>query len=169
MFALTSPDHMDGAEFKPEYVCTGGSLGTGVNPELDWMGVPAGTKSFAIIFFDKTATGDLGQHWGAWDIPASIMKLPKGVDKALTGVGGKQTNAFLAPCPTSNDDYEFRLYALNTDMAKVPTAVKTGTAVANTGAVKALNTYLETDPDKVVLGKAVLKGTCKAQMGGMGN
>jgi Raf kinase inhibitor-like YbhB/YbcL family protein len=162
---MISPDHADGAEFAAQFYCKNKALGTGDLPELDWSGVPAGTLSFAITFIDTTASGELGQHWAAWDIPASVMMLPKALGKMLTGdlMGAKQTNAYLAPCPTADDKYEFRLYALDkatlsqTDL----TGVTAGTGLANTGSVRKLNTLLETGP---TLGKAVLNGICKKQM-----
>jgi Raf kinase inhibitor-like YbhB/YbcL family protein len=162
-FTLTSPDHLDGAEFAAEFTCNGRGLGKGANPELDWIGVPAGTKSLALTFIDTTAAGDIGQHWAIWDIPVSVLKLPKALDKMLTGVtGAKQTNAYLPPCPAADDRYEFRLYALDQEtLNPLPSGVTAGMGLASTSAVKALSAFLERGP---TLGKTVLSGTCQKQM-----
>lgn len=162
---LTSPTHMDGAKFDSKYTCaespplsgkmTGG-LGNGINPELDWSGVPAGTMSFAITFLDMTLINagmdSLGNHWAMWNIPASAMKLPEGTTM-LSGdfAMAKQSGAFLAPCAQSlmnnmDDQYEFTIYALSTATLNV-----SGTSVANA------RTALKNAASSV-LGTAVLKG-----------
>lgn len=139
-FALTSPDLVDGAHFDAKFTCastagTVGSLGNGINPELDWTGVPAGTASFAITFIDTTLgdTSPMGQHWAIWNIPATVTpKFPQGTT-TLTGefANAKQSGKFLAPCAQSltnnmDDNYEFTIYALSTATLNI-----TGTTVAN--------------------------------------
>ena len=135
---LTSPDQADNAKFGTMFTCAAmnGTFGAGVNPELDWAGVPAGTMSFAITFID-TKIGEnmaMGQHWAAWDIPAGVKQLPKGTT-ALTGdlAGAKQTNKYLAPCPSGNDTYELTLYALSTATLNVTGAE--GTGISNSAGV----------------------------------
>jgi hypothetical protein len=153
-FSLTSPDLAEGAHFDSAYTCdsNGGMLGSGANPELDWTGAPSGTKSFVITFIDTTLGADnaLGQHWAIWNIPASVMKFPKGTT-TLTGdlMAAKQARTYLAPCAQSlmnnmDDVYEFTVYALGTDTLSIQ-----GTSVAN--CLTALKTAM-------VLGKATLHG-----------
>ncbi len=100
-----------------------GTFGSGVNPELNWAGAPAGTMSYAITFID-TSIGDnmqMGRHWAMWDIPATVMKFPKGT-KTLTGdfATAHQSGAFLTPCaimdkvPNMDDVYEFTVWAVPT-------------------------------------------------------
>ena len=134
-----------------------GTFGAGVNPELDWTGVPAGTMSFAITFIDTKIGADMamGQHWAIRDIPASVSQFPKGTT-TLTGAlaGAMQTNKYLAPCPSGNDTYEFTLYALST-----PTLSVTGASGSNTsnsaGVAKVLAALKLVTP----LGTATLHGT----------
>lgn len=159
-FTLTSPTHKDGDHFDAKYTCAAmnGSFGAGVNPELDWTGVPAGTKSLAMTFIDTTIGEDMqmGQHWAIWNIPwdgSKVSMLPEGLGQTLTGdlMAAKQSGKFLSPCAQSlkdnmDDQYEFRLYALSTDTLSV-----TGTSVANV--VTALK-----GAEATTLGKAVLKG-----------
>ena len=164
-FTLTSPDQPDGAQFGTDYTCAAmnGTFGSGVNPELDWSGVPAGTMSFAITFIDTKigANMAMGQHWAAWNIPAAAMKMPKGTTM-LTGdlMGGMQTNKYLAPCPSGNDTYEFTIYALP-DTMNISGA--SGTAASNSaGVAKVLAALMNEHP----LGTAVLHGK-SGKNGGM--
>ncbi|HET9953187.1 MAG TPA: YbhB/YbcL family Raf kinase inhibitor-like protein [Polyangiaceae bacterium] len=158
-FKVTSPDHEDGAKFGTAFTCAAmnGMFGSGVNPELNWTGVPAGTKSFAITFID-TKLGEnsaMGQHWAAWNIPATAMQLPKGTT-SFSGplMGAKQTNKYLSPCPSGNDTYEFTVYALPVESLSVTGAE--GTGVANSaGVAKVLAALKMANP----LGNAKLSGT----------
>jgi phosphatidylethanolamine-binding protein (PEBP) family uncharacterized protein len=157
--ALTSPDQAEGAKFGTMYTCAAnnGTFGAGVNPELDWTGVPAGTMSFAITFIDTKIGADMamGQHWAAWDIPASAIQFPKGTT-TLTGAlaGAMQTNKYLAPCPSGNDTYEFTLYALSTPTLSVTGASGSGTS-NSAGVAKVLAALKLVTP----LGTATLHGT----------
>jgi phosphatidylethanolamine-binding protein (PEBP) family uncharacterized protein len=164
-FSLTSPDQAEGAKFGSMYTCaaSNGTFGSGVNPELDWTGVPAGTKSFAMTFIDTKIGADnaMGQHWAIWDIPANVTEFPKGTT-TLTGAlaGAMQTNKYLAPCPSGNDTYEYTLYALSTDTLTVSGA--SGSGVSNSpGVAKVLAALKLVTP----LGTATLHGTS----GPMGN
>jgi phosphatidylethanolamine-binding protein (PEBP) family uncharacterized protein len=143
-FSITSPMQMNGAKFDGKYTCNGGSLGAGVIPELDWTGVPAGTKSFVLTFIDTTLGENMstGQHWAMYNIPWNattmvVSKIPEAT-KTLSGdlASAKQVSpvgggAFLAPCAQSvmngmDDQYAFTLYALSTDtLAGSPTSVAT--------------------------------------------
>jgi phosphatidylethanolamine-binding protein (PEBP) family uncharacterized protein len=138
-----------------------GTFGAGVNPELDWSGVPANTLSFAITFIDTKigANMAMGQHWAIWDIPATVMQFPKGAT-ALTGnlSGAKQSNKYLAPCPSGNDTYEYTLYALSTATLAVDASAE-GTGTANSAGVAKVLTALQ---GVTPLGTATLHGTSMA-------
>lgn len=162
-FSLTSPDQSDGAKFGTAYTCaaSNGSFGSGVNPELDWTGAPTGTKSYAMTFID-TKLGEssaMGQHWAIWDIPPTVTQFPKGTT-ALTGTlaGAKQTNKYLAPCPSGNDTYAFTLYALSEASLTVTGAEGTGTS-NSAGVAKVLTALKAVTP----LGTAKLTGTSGPQ------
>jgi phosphatidylethanolamine-binding protein (PEBP) family uncharacterized protein len=157
--ALTSPDQAEGAKFGSMYTCAAnnGTFGSGVNPELDWTGVPAGTMSFAITFIDTKIGADMpmGQHWAIWDIPATVTQFPKETT-TLTGAlaGAMQSNKYLAPCPSGNDTYEYTLYALSTSTLSVTGASGTGTS-NSAGVAKVLAALKLVTP----LGTATLHGT----------
>ncbi|MCV5656218.1 YbhB/YbcL family Raf kinase inhibitor-like protein, partial [Escherichia coli] len=67
-----------------------GCDGANQSPQLMWKDVPKGTKSFAITAYDPDApTGSGFWHWIAFDIPASVNELPRGVD--ISKLGGKES------------------------------------------------------------------------------
>lgn len=95
-----------------------------VSPELSWTGVPAGTRSFALVLRDVT----YGQaHWALWNIPADVSMLAANVQKdtatPAVPAGSRQANANFAteepdgyfgphlPCNV----FAFDLYALSLD------------------------------------------------------
>jgi phosphatidylethanolamine-binding protein (PEBP) family uncharacterized protein len=156
---LTSPDQPDGAKFGTMFTCAAmnGTFGAGVNPELDWTGVPAGTISFAMTFIDTKigANMAMGQHWAIWNIPADVRQFPKG-STTLTGslAAAMQTNKYLAPCPSGNDTYEFTLYALSQATLNVSGASGSGTS-NSAGVAKVLTALQAVTP----LATATLHGT----------
>jgi Raf kinase inhibitor-like YbhB/YbcL family protein len=160
-FTLTSPEQMDNAQFGiMTYTCNGKGVGQGKNPELDWSGAPAGTKSFAMTFLDVSLTVQtgsmhaLGNHWAIWNIPPTVSKMPdQGMGATLSGdfAMAKQTNGYLAPCPSGNDHYEFTIYALGTDTLTV-----SGTTTGTSGVDSVVKALMSAQ----VLGTAVLHGVC---------
>jgi phosphatidylethanolamine-binding protein (PEBP) family uncharacterized protein len=162
-FTLTSPTHAEGAKFAAKFTCNGGALGGGVNPELHWSGVPAGTQSFAMTFIDTTLGEDsqFGQHWAIWNIPwdgTKVSMLPEALGATLTGdlANAKQNGKYLAPCAQSlmnnmDDQYAFTIYALSTPMLNVTG----GTTVARALAALRATTPLATAK---LTGHAGLKG-----------
>jgi phosphatidylethanolamine-binding protein (PEBP) family uncharacterized protein len=139
-FSLTSPTHMDGAKFAGKFTCNGGNLRDGVNPELQWTGVPAGTMSFAMTFIDTTIGENMpqGQHWAIWNVPwnpstGKVSMFPEALPMTLTGdlANARQSGKFFPPCAqmlvnNMDDNYEFKIYALSTATLNV-----SGTSVAN--------------------------------------
>ena len=140
-FKLTSPDLEDGAKFGKMFTCAGynGQLMKGDAPELNWSGVPEGTKSFAITFLDQTLIEknqpQFGNHWAIWNIPwdsstGKVSQFPKATT-TLSGdlASAKQSGAYFAPCSqTQNqeDEYVFTIYALSTATLSI-----SGSSVAN--------------------------------------
>ncbi len=166
-FALTSMHQAEGAHFDSKYTCqespplsgkSVGGLQNGINPDLEWTNAPAGTKSFAITFLDTTlidaGMDQYGNHWAAWNIPATVMTFPEGT-ATLSGelATAKQSGTFLAPCAQSlmnnmDDQYAFTIYALSTATLNVS---GTGVAQARTALTAAMTAGQ-------VLGTAVLHG-----------
>ncbi len=137
-FKLSSPDVSEGATVKAEQVFNSfGCTGKNISPALEWTGVPAGTKSLALIVHDPDAPTGVGgfTHWIVYNIPATATKIDKGagtVDGKLLPVGTAQApTSFGAPgwggpCPPAGDKphrYVFTLYALGLEKLDLPANV----------------------------------------------
>jgi len=117
---LQSDAFTNGALIPTEYSCEGDDI----TPYLEWSDVPINVESFALTCVDPDAPVGEWIHWIAWNIPADLTSLNKGIDTidqsfftqgtnswGLTGYGG--------PCPPVNHGlhrYYFSLYALNTEL-----------------------------------------------------
>ncbi|MDG2775306.1 YbhB/YbcL family Raf kinase inhibitor-like protein [Vibrio parahaemolyticus] len=123
-FELTSKDIQEGHPMAKTFEYSGwGCDGANQSPQLMWKDVPKGTKSFAITAYDPDApTGSGFWHWIAFDIPASVNELPRGVD--ISKLGGKEshidygTTGFGGACPPEKDGmhrYQFTVWALPSD------------------------------------------------------
>lgn len=101
-----------------------GCSGKNVMPDLSWSGAPAGTKSFAVTFYDKDApTGSGFWHWVAYDIPASTTSLSGGVGGTALPSGAVEGNTdlgkpgFFGPCPPVGREhrYVYTVHALKVE------------------------------------------------------
>jgi Raf kinase inhibitor-like YbhB/YbcL family protein len=104
-----------------------------ISPELSWTGVPAGTKSFAVVLQDLT---NGMAHWVLWNVPGSAVKLDKNVAKSsampAAPAGSQQCNAsfaagngYFGPGSKCNV-YEFVVYALGRPMFSPTPATDAG-------------------------------------------
>jgi len=132
MLKLTSTVFTHQGSIPKKYTCQGDD----VSPPLAWTGLPAGTKSLALIVDDPDAPDPKKPrmtwvHWVLYDIPPSasalaeaVTELPAGTregtnDWKRTGYGG--------PCPpVGRHRYFHKLYALDTVLPdlKQPTKAK---------------------------------------------
>lgn len=133
-FTISSPDLANGT-FSNTFVINGlGCKGENVSPALTWSGVPAGTRSLALMVYDGDAPSGSGfWHWTVYDIPANANGLARGAgnspatlpagarggvnDYQNTGANGANGN-YGGPCPPVGDAphrYVFSLYALSVD------------------------------------------------------
>ena len=111
---LVSQVFRDGAAIPAQYTCRGQN----VNPPLNIMGVPAGTKSLALIVHDPDAVSGDFVHWTAWDIPIATTEVaansvPTGTVQGINSAGRA---GYMGPCPpagTGTHHYIFELYALD--------------------------------------------------------
>lgn len=111
-FKLTSPAFNYGKQIPSKYTCDGEN----VNPHLIIHGVPAKTKSLALIVEDPDAPAGLWTHWLMWNISPEVKEikehtLPYG---AQEGVNTNKEVGYDGPCPPSGTHrYFFRLFALD--------------------------------------------------------
>jgi phosphatidylethanolamine-binding protein (PEBP) family uncharacterized protein len=81
--------------------------GSNVSPELHWSGVPAGTKSLALIVHDPDAPVPGGfYHWALYDLTPGLTHFAAGIERGYYG-----------PCPPAGKvhHYHFTLYALDVE------------------------------------------------------
>jgi Raf kinase inhibitor-like YbhB/YbcL family protein len=93
-----------------------------LSPALQWTGLPAGTKSLALICDDPDAPMGTWVHWVIYDLPAATAGLSEGVPKspelsngAKQGVNDYKKIGYGGPCPPLGKPhrYYFKLYALD--------------------------------------------------------
>ncbi len=121
---VTSSAFQAGQAIPTKYTCEGEDI----SPPLQWSGVPAGAKSFALICDDPDAPVGTWVHWVLYDLPVTTT-VPA---SETLSFGAKQgTNDFKrigygGPCPPPGKPhhYYFRLYALDADLLLKPGASK---------------------------------------------
>ncbi len=123
---ITSPQLTPGGNMQNEQVLNGfGCNGNNASPQLDWVGEPDGTKSFAITVYDPDApTGSGWWHWVVFNIPADIHSLQQNVNLTNNPTGSIQsrtdfgTPGYGGACPPAGNKphrYQFTIWALNVD------------------------------------------------------
>ena len=98
-----------------------GSTGGNTSPELSWRHAPPGTRTFAVVMYDTTASFT---HWGIYNISRALRELPANAGTP-TSTDGQQieddfylgTNGYNGPCPPAEQPYVhhyvFTVYALD--------------------------------------------------------
>ena len=130
-FSLTSPDLPAGKPIAEQFMANiWGCHGGNESPELKWSHAPAGTRSFAVTWFDPYTPPDSGWwHWVVYDIPATATGLarkagspgspdmPKEAKQGLPD-GDAPERHYYGPCPDPGDPphrYTVTVYALKVD------------------------------------------------------
>jgi len=128
---LTSPAFRHDGAIPPVYTCDGEDI----SPELQWTGVPEGTKSLVLIVDDPDAPDPAAPkmtwvHWVLYNIPPTASGLAEDIaDDALPpgtlqGVNDWKRSGYGGPCPpVGRHRYFHKLYALDTVLPdlKLPT------------------------------------------------
>ncbi|MFB0563372.1 MAG: YbhB/YbcL family Raf kinase inhibitor-like protein [Candidatus Lokiarchaeia archaeon] len=92
--------------------------GADISPQLEWIDVPTGTKSFALIVDDPDAPVGTWVHWLVCEIPPNVVtipqnSLPRNVRQVKNDFGKVE---YGGPCPPSGTHrYFFKLYALDVE------------------------------------------------------
>ena len=120
-FTLSSPAFENGEPIPRRYTCEGDDI----SPPLDWSGVPAGTKSLALIVEDPDAPDPAAPkrvwvHWVLYDLPDTTSGLPEGAggrdlpEGCREGLNDWKKLGYGGPCPPiGRHRYFFRLFALD--------------------------------------------------------
>jgi Raf kinase inhibitor-like YbhB/YbcL family protein len=126
---ITSTVFTEGAAIPAQHTCDAKN----VSPPLKWSGMPAGTKSLALIVDDPDAPGGTWVHWVLYDLPAAATELPGDVPKSQYVAGGAKQGlndfrhlGYGGPCPPHGRPhrYFFKLYALDTVLDLKPGLTK---------------------------------------------
>jgi Raf kinase inhibitor-like YbhB/YbcL family protein len=119
---LTSTTFVHQGEIPSRCTCEGKDLA----PALAWAGLPAGTKSLALIVDDPDAPDPAAPkrtyvHWVIYNIPPECAGLPEGVVSAglppgtREGLNDWKRTGYGGPCPPiGRHRYFHKLYALDT-------------------------------------------------------
>ena len=126
---LTSTAFAEGAAISAKYTCDAKN----VSPPLKWSGVPAGSKSLALIVDDPDAPSGTWVHWVLYDLPASVSELSEDIAKGQFVAGGAKQGlndfkhlGYGGPCPPHGKPhrYFFKLYALDSLLDLKPGTTK---------------------------------------------
>ena len=117
---LRSSGFRNGTAIPRRFTCDGED----VSPQLEWVNVPAGTRSLALLCEDPDAPAGIWHHWAAYDIAAEQTTLAEGAGRVEPAQSFKQAiNDFRkpgygGPCPPHRHGahhYRFRLLALSVE------------------------------------------------------
>jgi hypothetical protein len=112
---IGSPAFQQNGAIPPKFTCDG----QGTNPALQFTGVPAASKSLALVVFDPDVPKALKPdgrylHWALWNLPSSTTTIEEGRSGGLSE-GGRA--GYIPPCPPNGEHrYVFQLFALNASL-----------------------------------------------------
>jgi hypothetical protein len=141
--AIRTAAFADGAEIPIRYTCEGEDL----SPALEWSGVPAATKTFALVVDDPDAPDPKAPrmtwvHWVLYDMPPATRGLAEAVARGALPPGTRQgvndwkRTGWGGPCPPiGRHRYYFKLYALDASLGDLGTPTKAKLEAAMTGHV----------------------------------
>ena len=118
---LQSPDFNEQGPIAKTFSCDGDDI----SPALNWSGLPANTKTRALIVDDPDAPDPKAPKmtWVLYNIPPTISGLPQGVrpnalpEGTLQGKNDWKQTGYRRPCPLiGRHRYFHKLYALDTEL-----------------------------------------------------
>jgi len=119
-FALRSMAFSHNGHIPIKYSCEGEDI----NPPLEFVAVPEGAKSIALIMEDPDAPNGVFDHWITWNISPNEAI----AEKTNPGISGRNSfgkTGYGGPCPPSGvHRYFFRAYALDIQLDLIAGAGK---------------------------------------------
>ncbi|MGA9665866.1 MAG: YbhB/YbcL family Raf kinase inhibitor-like protein [Gallionella sp.] len=118
---ISSPSFQQNGAVPSRHTCDGKD----VSPPLEWTGVPAGTRSMALLVDDPDAPDPASPkmtwvHWVLYNMPAGTGGLAEGVAEkhlpagTMQGINDWHRTGYGGPCPPiGKHRYFFKLYALD--------------------------------------------------------
>jgi Raf kinase inhibitor-like YbhB/YbcL family protein len=96
--------------------------GENVSPPLVWTAAPPGARSFALAVVDVHPVARNYVHWLVAGLGPDVSSIAEGASGShQMPPGSRELKAYVGPFPPSGShDYEFRLYALETDALDLP-------------------------------------------------
>ena len=150
--SITSPAFAERGEIPTRFTCEGEDI----SPALAWAGLPAGTRSIALIVDDPDAPDPAAPkmtwvHWVLYDIPPSSAGLPEAVKPGALPAGTREGSndwkrtGYGGPCPpVGRHRYFFKLYALDAQLPDLKRPDKAALEKAMKGHILAQATLLGT-------------------------
>lgn len=141
---VVSPEFQQFQTIPERYTCQGEN----VSVPLNFLEMPKGTKTFAIIVDDPDAPSGVVTHWIAWNISSELGGVVEGQTGAVEGKNSYGSIGYKGPCPPPGKPhrYFFKVFALD-QVLELPK-----------GASRA---ELEKAMEGHILGQAELVGTFK--------
>jgi hypothetical protein len=142
---LTSRAFAQNADIPSQHTCEGRDQ----SPPLAWSGVPAGTKSLALIVDDPDAPDPAAPkmtwvHWVLYNIPPTTTGLAAGMARSNLppgtheGLNDWKREGYGGPCPPiGRHRYVHKLYALDAVLPVVQPATKVALEKAMQGHILA--------------------------------
>jgi hypothetical protein len=109
---VVSPAWKNNAVIPKKYTCDGENI----SPPVIISGLPAGTKSWALVMIDPDAPLRTFTHWVVWNINAEMTEIPekKIPDGAVKGKNDFGKIGYGGPCPPAGEHhYQIWIYALS--------------------------------------------------------
>ena len=131
VLTLTTTAFTDGGQIPARQA----QSGRDASPALSWSGAPDSTRSYVLLVHDADAAmgdgTDDALHWLVWNIPGTARSLAEGVPSGAQlpdgtrqiSVSGPYYRGPAAPSTGPAHHYVFELYALDTMLNVLPTAM----------------------------------------------
>lgn len=109
---ISSPDFSHNSPLPAKFSCAG----LKVNPGFIIEGIPADTKTLALIVDDPDAVRGTFVHWVVYNIPP-VTGIKEDSVPGSEGINSLGSAAYVPPCPPSGTHrYFFKIYALDTEL-----------------------------------------------------